>query len=212
MPDGIPYNQALSRYRPLEQRPAAEEDLPPETLLQRFHPDYYADSITTLQVGPNRGDKCHRQLATLLQADARIDEADLAAAPVQETDVLVIGGGGAGCAAALVAFRSGARVTLATKLRLGDSNTVMAEGGIQASIDRDDTPQAHLDDTLRAGHFHSDRKLVLRMVMDGPEVIRWPVRPQTTISSLSAGSLRTVPSHVKSVVRPSVPASGRRTR
>ncbi|HEB97338.1 MAG TPA: FAD-dependent oxidoreductase [Sedimenticola thiotaurini] len=176
MSTGIPYAEALARYRPLPERPPAEESVPPEELLSRFHPDHYEGSIVTLKVGPNKGDKCHRQLADLLQADARIDEADLAAAPVRETDVLVIGGGGAGCAAALVASRAGARVTLATKLRLGDSNTVMAEGGIQASIERDDTPQAHLDDTLRAGHYHADRSLVARMVMDGPEVIRWLIQ------------------------------------
>jgi len=176
MSEGIPYNEALSHYRPLSERPSAPEGISPEALLHAYHPDYYAGSISTLKVGPNKGDKCHHQLAALLQADARIDEADLAAAPVQETDVLVIGGGGAGCAAALVAARAGARVMLATKLRLGDSNTVMAEGGIQASIERNDTPQAHLDDTLRAGHYHSNRKLVLRMVMDGPDVIRWLIQ------------------------------------
>ena len=87
-----------------------------------------------LKVGVNAGDRCHHALAGLLQADAIIDEADLAGSTVYETDVLVIGGGGAGCAAALVAAEHGARVILATKLRLGDSNTVMAEGGIQASI------------------------------------------------------------------------------
>ncbi|MEF9673022.1 FAD-binding protein [Pseudomonas sp. PCH446] len=40
--------------------------------------------------------------------------------------MLIIGGGGAGCAAALTAVEHGAHVILATKLRLGDSNTVMA--------------------------------------------------------------------------------------
>ncbi len=176
MPKGIPYLEALSQYRPLEQcEPPPEEDSP-EELLRKYHPDYYQGSMITLTVGPNRGEKCHRQLAGMLQADARIDEADLAGAPVSETDILVIGGGGAGCAAALTAAKAGAKVILATKLRLGDSNTVMAEGGIQASIEKDDTPQMHLDDTLKAGHYRADKELVANMVMGGPDVIRWLIQ------------------------------------
>ncbi len=173
---GTPYDQALQDYQPLLQRDPPQQELSTEELLQQHHPDYYADSIVTLQVGANKGDKCHRQLADLLQSDARIDEADLAGAPVKETDVLVIGGGGAGCAAALEAAQHGANVVLATKLRLGDSNTVMAEGGIQASIERDDTPQMHFDDTLKAGHYHGDSNLVEQMVMAGPGVIRWLIQ------------------------------------
>jgi len=176
MTNGIPYEEALRQYRPGKKRALPPQDVAVDDLLRAFHPDYLEDSLVTLQVGPNKGDPCHRQLADVLQADARIDEADLAGAPVVETDVLVIGGGGAGCAAALEASRMGARVTLATKLRLGDSNTVMAEGGIQASIEKGDTPQMHLDDTLKAGHNQGDRKLVAKMVMDAPDVIRWLVQ------------------------------------
>jgi len=176
MSNGIHYSQSLNSYQILEVREPPAENMTPEELLHRFHPDYYHNSVISLQVGQNKGDKCHRQLADLLQADARIDEADLAGAPVRETDILVIGGGGAGCAAALAASNAGARAVMATKLRLGDSNTVMAEGGIQASIDKDDTPQVHFDDTLRAGHYHADRKLVAKMAMDGPEVVRWLIQ------------------------------------
>jgi succinate dehydrogenase / fumarate reductase flavoprotein subunit/L-aspartate oxidase len=176
MSKGIPYEKALDAYQILEQREAAREELESEELLRQFHPDHYEDSVITLNVGPNKGDKCHRQLAAMLQSDARIDEADLAGAPVKETDILVIGGGGAGCAAALEASQMGASVILATKLRLGDSNTVMAEGGIQASIEKDDTPQMHFDDTMKAGHYHSDKNLVAEMVMDGPGVIRWLIQ------------------------------------
>jgi succinate dehydrogenase / fumarate reductase flavoprotein subunit/L-aspartate oxidase len=75
--------------------------------------------------------------------------------------------------AALTAARDGARVILATKLRMGDGNTVMAEGGIQAAVGQDDSLQRHFDDTLRAGHFRADRKLVAAMVGDGPGTIRW---------------------------------------
>jgi len=178
MSRGVPYSEALNLYQQQlgEDRAVPGGQIEVEALLQQFHPDYLADSITKLKVGTNRGDRCHVQLAELLQSDARIDEADLAGAMSYETDVLVIGGGGAGCAAALTAAREGARVLLATKLRLGDSNTVMAEGGIQASIDKDDTPQRHFDDTVRGGHDLADRDLVAKMVLDGPDVIRWLIK------------------------------------
>ena len=87
--------------------------------------------------------------------------------------MLVIGGGGAGVAAALSATDAGAQVLMATKLRIGDSNTVMAEGGIQAAVGSDDSPQRHYEDTLRGGHNCADRALVAQMVSDGPGIIRW---------------------------------------
>ncbi|MEW8013304.1 MAG: FAD-binding protein [Candidatus Sedimenticola endophacoides] len=173
---GTPIEQALTEYTAVAQRPAPGAQPDTRELLRAFHPDHDAHAKVTLQVGPNKGDICHRQVAQLLQADARIDEADLAGSPVTETDVLVIGGGGAGCAAALVAQQQCARVIIATKLRLGDSNTVMAEGGIQASIEKDDTPQMHFDDTIRASRQVVDRELVAEMVSDAPDVIRWLIQ------------------------------------
>ncbi|MFK5893295.1 MAG: FAD-dependent oxidoreductase [Pseudomonadota bacterium] len=147
-----------------------------QELLEKFHPDYRSETITTLQVGPNKGELCHKQIANVLHADSRIDAADLAGARIEETDVLVIGGGGAGCAAALTAAEAGAKVILVTKLRLGDSNTVMAEGGIQASINKGDTPQSHYDDTYKAGHKKGEQKLIKQLVMDAPENIRWLIQ------------------------------------
>ncbi|GAB6041127.1 FAD-dependent oxidoreductase [Endothiovibrio diazotrophicus] len=176
MTDAISYYEALAAYQALAKRPLPEQTLAADELLRRYHPDHRADSTVALEVGPNRGESCHRQLAELLQADARIDAADLAGAEVLRTDVLVIGGGGAGCTAALEAARAGAKVILATKLRLGDSNTVMAEGGIQASVDKGDTPQMHYDDTIKAGHRSADTRLVAQMVMDAPAVIRWLIQ------------------------------------
>ncbi|MBT4787552.1 MAG: FAD-binding protein, partial [Gammaproteobacteria bacterium] len=122
---GTIYQQALEDYVPLLERPLPEPSLETGKLLKQFHPDYIDSSRTRLETGVNRGDSCHVQLAQILQSDSRINEADLAGAATINTDVLVIGGGGAGCAAALIAQQQGAHVILATKLRLGDSNTVM---------------------------------------------------------------------------------------
>lgn len=172
----ISYSEAVAAYQVEDDRPLPDQAISPEELLSNFHPDYQAGSVVDLKVGANRGDPCHPELARLLQADARIDEADLAGAEVVNTDVLVIGGGGAGAAAALIAAETGVNVILATKLRLGDSNTVMAEGGIQASIEPDDTPQRHFDDTLKAGYNSGTPELIEQLVMDGPDVIRWLIQ------------------------------------
>jgi L-aspartate oxidase len=172
MPKGIPYAEALKHYQHGEEHTLPELN----ALLRNYHPDYYKDSIVELKVGVNQGALCHKKLAEMLQSDALIDEADLAGTPVTETDILVIGGGGAGCTAALTASRAGAGVILTTKLRLGDGNTVMAEGGIQASVQPDDSPQAHYEDTLKAGHNHANKKLIATMVMDAPDVIRWLIK------------------------------------
>ena len=170
----IPYREAISNYKVIPERPLPDVDY--VDLLEKYHPDYYQNACVTLKVGPNKDDICHSELARMLQADARIDEADIAGATHVETDVLVIGGGGGGCAAALTAAETGARVMLATKLRLGDSNTIMAEGGIQVSINKDDTPQQHYEDTILSGHRQVENTLVAEMVMSAPDVIRWLIQ------------------------------------
>lgn len=176
MPAGIPYEEARKRYRPGVAPAVRGDDISVDELLKAYHPDHGPNARVALTVGVNRGEPCQPDLARYLQANALIDDVDIAGAQLVSTDVLIIGGGGGGCAAALTAARQGAQVILATKLRLGDSNTVMAEGGIQAAIGEDDSPQLHFEDTLRAGHFCGEPELVAQMVMDGPDVIRWLIR------------------------------------
>lgn len=176
MPAGVPYDQARRRYQPGQTPAMRADDRPVAELLKAYHPDHGPNARVPLAVGVNRGEACQPEIARRLQANALIDDVDLAGAQMVTTDVLVVGGGGGGCAAALTAARAGAQVILATKLRLGDSNTVMAEGGIQAAVGEDDSPQRHFEDTLRAGHFCSDPELVAQMVMDGPDVIRWLIQ------------------------------------
>jgi len=170
----LPYEEALANYKIAKERVLPKINY--DGLLEKFHPDYYKDACVSLNVGANKGDICVSQLAEMLQADARIDEADLAGASIIETDLLVIGGGGAGCAAAITAAESGARVILATKLRLGDSNTGMAEGGIQVSIEKGDTPQIHYEDTIHSGHREVEKKLVANMVTNAPDVVYWMIQ------------------------------------
>lgn len=172
----IGWDEALANCRAAAPAPPAAAALPKEELLARFHPDHREGAMTALKVGTSAGAACPTELARLIQADALIEDADLAGSAQEDADVLVIGGGGAGCVAALTAARAGARVLVATKLRLGDGNTVMAEGGIQAAIGAEDSLQRHYEDTLRAGHFAADRQLAAALVADGPDAIRWLIR------------------------------------
>jgi L-aspartate oxidase len=189
MPAGIPYDDALKRYHPGVLPTLRSDDTTVDELLKGYHPDHGANAHVALSVGVNRAEPCQPDLARYLQANALIDDVDIAGAQLMTTDVLVIGGGGGGCAAALTAAKQGARVMLATKLRLGDSNTVMAEGGIQAAIGEDDSPQLHFEDTLRAGHFCGVPELVAQMVMDGPDVIRWLIQLGMMFDQEEAGPI-----------------------
>lgn len=88
-------------------------------------------------------------------------------------DVLVIGGGGAGSSAAIEAHEAGANVMIVTKLRIGDANTMMAEGGIQAADKENDSPVQHYLDAFGGGHFAARPELLKRLVMEAPDAIKW---------------------------------------
>lgn len=142
--------------------------------LKRFHPDYRADAKRVLAVGPNRGDQVPVELADLLEARSRLDLTAVNLERVDlDTDVLIIGAGGAGTAAALEAVQAGASVVMATKLRHGDANTVMAEGGIQAATAGIDSPCYHYLDVLGGGHFSNVPELASTLVHDAPEAVEW---------------------------------------
>ncbi len=152
-------------------RMTAEEK---EQVLAAFHPDHIASQFKVLEVGPNKGEKVPLELADILQANSRVNPADIDLAnPHYETDVLIIGGGGAGSAAAIMANEGGARVMIVTKLRHGDANTMMAEGGIQAADKPGDSPAQHYLDVMGGGHFKNVPELVYKLVNDGPECIQW---------------------------------------
>jgi succinate dehydrogenase / fumarate reductase flavoprotein subunit/L-aspartate oxidase len=142
--------------------------------LTRFHPDYRAEAKRALTVGANKGDLLPIELVDLLESHSRLDldEVHLDRVDV-DTDVLIIGAGGAGTAAALEAVQAGVSVTMATKLRHGDANTVMAEGGIQGATAEPDSPCYHYLDAMGGGHFSNAPDLVEALVKDAPEAIEW---------------------------------------
>lgn len=143
-------------------------------VLQEFHPDFVKTSMRELLVGPNKGDRTPNELADLLEGNSRIDPDKIDLTRIDyDVDALIIGAGGAGAAAALIAQENGANVLLVTKLRLGDANTVGYQGGTQAADRPDDSPVLHYLDTMGGARFTADPKLVEALVKDAPDVIRW---------------------------------------
>src|ERR671934_2461120 len=93
--------------------------------------------------------------------------------PCLSFDVLVIGGGASGLAAAVSAEGAGARVCLATKGALQSCNSAKAQGGIQAAFDAEDSPQQHAEDVWKSSHETSDRGLVGILTSEAPSAIHW---------------------------------------
>lgn len=197
-----PSLRLLEATRPQRMRESFPRMTPEEktALLQAFHPDFRADGMREIRVGPNRGDRTPHEFADQLEARSRIDPDQIDLERIDhDVDVLVIGGGGGGSTAALIAQEHGARVLLATKLRHGDSNTTMAEGGIAAASHRHDSPYLHYLDTMGGGRYMNKPELVQALVMDAPIVLDWLLRlgvmfdrepDGTLICSLAGGQSR----------------------
>ena len=88
-------------------------------------------------------------------------------------DVLVIGSGASGLAAAVSAHRAGARVALAAKGSLQSCNSAKAQGGIQAAFGADDSPEQHAEDVWKSSHETADRRLVEVLTGEAPGAIHW---------------------------------------
>jgi succinate dehydrogenase/fumarate reductase flavoprotein subunit len=146
-----------------------------EERLRKYHPDFVEGARKEIRVGPSKGYAISPEIVRLLEAKSRVnpDLIDLTRI-TYETDILILGGGGAGTAAALTAQENGAKVLIATKLRHGDANTMMAEGGIQAATKgTKDSPYYHYLDVLGGGHFKNTPELVYTLVTEAPKVISW---------------------------------------
>ncbi len=144
------------------------------SLLKSHHPDFREGDKVLLRCGANKGERVPKVMAAVMESPSRLnlDAVDLSK-PDYRTDVLVIGGGGGGVTAALTAHDNGAKVILATKLRLGDSNTIMAEGGIAAASLPEDSPAIHYIDTMVGGRFKNIPEVVEALVNEAPSILEW---------------------------------------
>ena len=195
MRESISRVEATRQQRKDETYPRLEHE-EAQAVLRKFHPDYVEEGMRAVRIGRNQGDRTPRELADVLEAPSIITTGMVDLEKVDlETDVLVVGGGGAGASAALLAHQAGAKVTLVTKLRFGDANTMMAQGGIQAADKPTDSPSIHYLDVMGGGHFTNDPDLVEALVMDAPHVIKWleelgcmfNKRPDGTMETIHGG-------------------------
>src|SRR5437764_8932706 len=96
-----------------------------------------------------------------------------AVAPSSSFDVLVIGSGASGLAAAVSADLAGARVAVAAKGSLQSCNSAKAQGGIQAAFAPDDSPEQHAQDIWSSSHETADMRLAEVLTSEAPNAIRW---------------------------------------
>ncbi|MBI4881347.1 MAG: FAD-binding protein [Planctomycetes bacterium] len=176
-----------------------DEEVPFLSLEQRAemlknHPDFKEEGRRPLAVGPSKGYAIAHEMADLLEAKSRLDPAKVDLGKVHyKTDVLVIGGGGAGTSASLIAQEGGAKVLLVNKLRHGDANTMMAEGGIQAATKPEkDSPYFHYLDVLGGGHFTNVPELVEALVTNAPDAIHWLEKLGANFSKYPDGRLKSI--------------------
>ena len=148
-----------------------------EEVLKKYHPDYKPGTKRAIKVGPNKGDVAPHEVVDLLEAYPLIDPKDIDLKHIDyDVDILIIGGGGAGTVAALWANDSGIpaeNILMATKLRHGDANSIMAQGGIQAADREEDSPAIHYLDVMGGGHFANKPELVEALVKDAPFILKW---------------------------------------
>src|SRR4030042_5065704 len=128
-----------------------------EETLSKYHPDYMEGTRRELRVGVDKGQGFYNGIADLLEAKSVLKQKDVDLSKIDyDVDLMIIGGGGAGTVAALFAYESGiasGKILIVTKLRHGDSNSMMAQGGIQAADRSEDSPALHYLDIYGGGHF-----------------------------------------------------------
>ncbi len=148
-----------------------------DSFVKMWHPDYKAELKRTIRIGSCKGTLVYAAIADLLESWPLIKPGEISLDNVDyDVDVLIVGSGGAGLTAAWWAVKSGvdpSSILIATKLRLGDSNTVKYQSGTQAATGPDDNPIIHFLDTLAGAHFTNNPKLVRVLAEEAPFIIKW---------------------------------------
>lgn len=156
-------------------KPLSMEDR--EKILNEFHPDYMKNTKRKVRIGIDKGKLLYNGIVDLLEAKSILNPKDVDFSRIDyDVDLLIIGGGGAGTVAALFAHENGVKkdkILIATKLRHGDANSMMAQGGIQAADRPEDSPALHYLDIYGGGHFKNKPELARALSLDAPKIVNW---------------------------------------
>ncbi|OGC40074.1 fumarate reductase [candidate division WOR-3 bacterium RBG_13_43_14] len=143
----------------------------------QVHPDYAPGGKRQILFGPNKGDMAANEVVDLLEAYPVVDSKVINLSnPDYSVDLLIIGGGLAGTTAALWAYDKGVnkdKILLVNKLRHGDSNSMMAEGGTQSADRENDSPARHFLDAIGGGHFTNKPDVLGALAEDAPLIMKW---------------------------------------
>jgi L-aspartate oxidase len=90
-----------------------------------------------------------------------------------DAEVVVVGSGAAGMSTAVIAAAHGRRVLLLSKDEIGGGSTPLAQGGMAAALDPDDSAELHAADTVAAGAGLCDPAAVSELVSSAPWVVSW---------------------------------------
>ena len=168
--------------------PYTEEMIESENLFLSHLKDFVNDSrlkqppkeklqigtLKTLSYGPNEGEQVPIELKKRLEKKINPEILRLDLDNIDyKTDVVIVGTGGAGLSAAIEAAENGSNVLMITKDKFGFSNTVLAQGGIQAATEPDDSPEQHFEDTFKGGHNKGKRELIEKLVYEAPQNLLW---------------------------------------
>lgn len=164
-----------TRAKRLDYAPPAMTMAEREEVL-KLHPDFAPGGKTKISLGQNQGDIAPNEVVDLLEAYPLIEDKEIDLTAIDyDPDILIIGGGLAGTSAAIWANHQGVpteKILLANKLRHGDANSIMAEGGTQAADRPNDSPLIHYLDAMGGGHFANKPDVLKALVEDAPLIMR----------------------------------------
>jgi len=109
--------------------------------------------------------------------------------PIHKYDVVIVGAGLAGCAAAREAAQSGLSVCVLTKLHPLRSHSGAAQGGINAALSEEDSIELHEFDTVKGSDYLGDQDAIRLMCSKAPETIRWAERMGAVFSRDEEGKI-----------------------
>jgi succinate dehydrogenase/fumarate reductase flavoprotein subunit len=146
----------------------------------KLHPDFAPGGKRKISIGQNKGDIGPNEVVDLLEAFPLVEDGEIDLSVVDyEPDILIIGGGLAGTSAAIWANNQGIpaeKILLINKLRHGDANSIMAEGGTQAADRPNDSPVIHYLDAMGGGHFANKPDVLKALVEDAPLIMHWLIQ------------------------------------